>query len=291
MTPTEGAFIKIILYPDEREKTMSNYLKYPILFVHGMGFRDNGVFCYWGRIPKVCKERGCEVFFGNQDSNANIETNAAVIANRIDEVLKITGAQKVNIIAHSKGGLESRYAISKLGMAEKVASLTTISTPHNGSKTVDVLMKFPNGIIKFGCRLVDAWHKLLGDKKPDTFGAVTAFMTSSAEKFNREVVDDERVYGQSYAFVMKKPTSDIFMWLTNIFVKLIEGDNDGLLTPDSVKWSNFRGVYTGITNRGISHCDQIDMRRKKFTRKKGDGISDITDFYLDMVEELKVMGF
>lgn len=28
-------------------------LKYPLLMVHGMGFRDNRVISYWGRIPKA----------------------------------------------------------------------------------------------------------------------------------------------------------------------------------------------------------------------------------------------
>jgi triacylglycerol lipase len=36
-------------------------------------------------------------------------------------VLSQTGAQKVNIIAHSKGGLDCRYAIANLGLEDKVA--------------------------------------------------------------------------------------------------------------------------------------------------------------------------
>lgn len=39
-----------------------------------------------------------------------------------------TGCEKVNIIAHSKGGLDSRYAISRLGMDQYTASLTTINS-------------------------------------------------------------------------------------------------------------------------------------------------------------------
>lgn len=270
---------------------MNTGLKYPVLFVHGMGIRDNRVFCYWGRIPKEYKKRGCKVFFANQDSNANIATNAETVAKRIDDILKETGAPKVNIIAHSKGGLDSRYAISKLGMGDKVASLTTLSTPHNGSKTVDLLMKFPRGPIKFGCKFVDTWYKFIGDNKPDTYGAITAFLTSEAAKFNSEVPDDERVYYQSYGFVMKNFSSDLFMWFTNLFVKIIEGENDGLLTPEAVKWTNFKGVYKGNGRRGISHCDEVDLRRRRFTRKKGEDLCDILDLYLDIQSELKEMGF
>lgn len=41
---------------------MADYLKYPVLFVHGMGFRDRKLFCYWGRTPKAFEARGCQVF-------------------------------------------------------------------------------------------------------------------------------------------------------------------------------------------------------------------------------------
>ena len=54
------------------------------------------------------------------------------LARRLRDVLRETGAEKVNIIAHSKGGLDSRWAITKLGLAPQVASLTTINTPHRG---------------------------------------------------------------------------------------------------------------------------------------------------------------
>ena len=54
------------------------------------------------------------------------------IKKKILEVIEKTGCEKVNIIAHSKGGLDSRYAISILGMDKYTASLTTISTPHRG---------------------------------------------------------------------------------------------------------------------------------------------------------------
>ncbi len=273
------------------EQENGRSLKYPVLLVHGMGFRDRKHFCYWGRIPKKLRELGCSVFFGGQDSNADVETNALHLARRIDEILLETGAEKVNIIAHSKGGLESRYLISKLGMADKVASLTTISTPHNGSRSVDLLMKFPRPLIKLGCVFVDLWFRILGDKKPNTYGAICSFLTESAKRFNEEVRDSESVFYQSYAFVMKNPTSDIFLWYTNLFVSLVEGENDGLLTPEAVKWGEFKGIYRGAGRRGISHCDEVDLRRHRLSKKNGEGVPDIIGLYADMVADLASRGF
>ena len=179
-------------------------LKYPLLMVHGMGFRDNRVIGYWGRIPKALEKCGAEVFFGGQDSNGSIEGNAAQLKKTIEAVLRQTGAEKVNIIAHSKGGLEARYLISTMGMAGKVASLTTISTPHNGSVTVDRLMDIvPQPLVKLGCGVTDLWFRILGDRSPDTYSAVNSFKTNSADIFNIKNPDSPEVYYQSCAFAMK----------------------------------------------------------------------------------------
>lgn len=270
---------------------MCGKLKYPILLVHGMGFRDRKYLCYWGRIPKKLEAMGCRVFYGNQDSNASIETNGIHIAKRIDEILRETGAKKVNIIAHSKGGLDSRYAISSLKSGGKVASLTTISTPHHGSKTMDMIMKFPGFLVKFSCACADLWFRILGDKKPDTYKVLCSFTTCESEKFNKVNPDFKEVYYQSFAFVMKKPSSDMSLWFSNAFINRIEGENDGLVTPDSAKWGEFRGVFTGVGRRGISHCDEVDMRRRPLAKKEGNGVRDILDLYADIARGLIEKGY
>ncbi len=257
-------------------------MKYPILLVHGMGFRDDRAVGYWGRIPRKLKENGFSVYLSGQDSNGSIVSNSRKVAESID---------KVNIIAHSKGGLEARYAASSLGYSDKIASITTLSTPHNGSKTVDKLMKIPEPLIKGGCKAADLWFRLLGDKTPDTFSAICSFRTEDARRFNKQNPDVGTIYYQSYAFLMKHSHSDMLMWLPNLVVRHWDGENDGLLSPESVKWGNFKGVVTGNGNRGISHCDEVDMRRMRLSGKKGNGVSDISDFYVEIAKELEQMGF
>ncbi len=267
-------------------------LKYPILLVHGMGFRDYKHIGYWGRIPKALEKEGCIVYFGGQDSNGTIESNGVFLAQKIHEILSTCGAEKLNVIAHSKGGLDIRYAISSLGMDKFIASLSTVSTPHNGSYTMDKIMSLPKWIIHFIAVCSDLWLRLLGDKQPNAYRVFESFTTHHADKFNAENPDSPDVYYQSYAFTFSTPFSDMLEWFQHLVVKCIEGENDGLLTPRAVKWGNFRGVFTGATHRGISHADEIDLRRCPFTCKKGsDGITDIVDFYLEMVRELEKMGY
>ena len=65
-------------------------------------------------------------------SRAAWGTSGKELAARIRQLVEETGCEKVNIIAHSKGGLDSRAAIAHCGMAPYVATLTTINTPHRG---------------------------------------------------------------------------------------------------------------------------------------------------------------
>ena len=263
--------------------------KYPILLVHGTGFRDRKYLNYWGRIPKALEEHGAKIYYGHQDCWGSIETNGATLKRNLEEILIKTQCGKVNIIAHSKGGLDTRYLISSLGMEQCVASLTTMATPHHGSKTIDLLCKLPKWVFWAAAGVTNLFFCILGDENPDFYTASHQFSTEYMKIFNRENPDAPAVYYQSYTAVMASSLSDLFMLLPNLFVRLVEGENDGLVTPTSAAWTNFRGVLRGSTRRGISHADEVDIRRMNFTQKKDDA-SDIRCFYINLVAELKAMG-
>lgn len=228
---------------------------------------------------------------GTRTATERLSQMGAFLAEKIREIIEETGAAKLNVIAHSKGGLDMRYAISSLKMSRYTASLTTISTPHHGSLTVDKLLKLPRFMIKFAACCCDVWLKICGDKNPNTYEVFRTFTTAAAEEFNHNNPDEPEVYYQSYAFVMKHVWSDLFMLVPGMVVKLLEGPNDGLLAPGAVMWTNFRGIVTSSSNRGISHCDEVDMRRRKLSDRQGEGIDDITDFYVGIIDDLREKGF
>lgn len=266
--------------------------KYPVVLIHGTGFRDRKILNYWGRIPKYLTQNGCAVFYGQQDSWATVENNAAVIRESIENVLAQTGAQKVNLIAHSKGGIEARYAITTLGLSNRIASLTTIATPHHGSKSMDLLYKLPAWLFRVMAVFVNLWFRLLGDSNPDFQTVCRQFTTYYTEEFNKSNADMEEVYYQSYAAVMNNSLSDIGMIVPHFVVNLIEGQNDGLVTPESAAWTNFKGILRGSTNRGISHADEVDIRRMRLSKTDRPGcVNDICDVYLEIVSDLKRRGY
>lgn len=266
--------------------------RYPILLVHGMGFRD-GKICYWGRIPKVLEKHGAELYFGGQEANSSIERNAGLLAEQLKAVLAETGAEKVNIIAHSKGGMEARYLISALRMGGRIASLTTISTPHNGSAAMEKLMKLPRPLMKLIGAGTDVFKRLGGDKKPDTYRCFEQLTQSYMSRFNAENPDVSGVFCRSCAFLMKSPFSDILMFVPYLGVRLLSGRSDGFLTPEEVRHGELRGTFTGAGFRGISHCDEVDLRRMRVRVRcleTGESFSDITELYVKLVNELKERG-
>ncbi len=260
--------------------------KYPVLLVHGVFFRDSRLFNYWGRIPAELEKNGARIFYGEQQSAASIEDSADELADKIRRIVKKTGCGKLNIIAHSKGGLDSRYAITKLGCAEYVASLTTINTPHRGCIFAEYLLgKAPEKLAK---TIEDTYNRLfrkLGDMEPDFMAAVKDLTGTACAKFNEEVPDCEGVMYQSVGSKAVNRRSGRFpLNVSYNIVKKFDGDNDGLVALSSAPWGEkFTPLYpTG--KRGITHADVIDLNREDF---KG---FDVREFYVQLVADLKNRG-
>jgi triacylglycerol lipase len=261
-------------------------LKYPLVLVHGAGFRDRSFgINYWGRIPRYLQERGVALYYGETDAWGTIETNGELLKRRIFEVLAETGAEKVNLLAHSKGGLECRYVISVSGMASRVAALVTMSTPHRGAKVMNVALKFPVWMYRFVSFFVNRWCEILGDGEPDFFTGSRQLSERYCSEFNRDCQDREEVYYRSYATKLRYFFGDLSYLLTWLLVRIFDGDNDGLCPVESAKWGDFRGVITTQGLFGISHGGILDLYRIRY---KG---VDIPELYANIVRELAEKGF
>ncbi|MDE7133154.1 MAG: triacylglycerol lipase [Lachnospiraceae bacterium] len=261
--------------------------KYPVLLVHGVFFRDFRFFNYWGRIPAELKRNGAVLFYGSQQSAASVADCGEELATRIRQIREETGCDKVNIIAHSKGGLDSRYAISKCGAAPYVASLTTINTPHRGCIFADYLLdKIPDSVCNKVSSKYNAALTLLGDTKPDFMEAVQDLTASACGGRNEVLSDSPQVYYQSIGSRMNAACSGRFpLNMSYPMVKHFDGANDGLVSVDSMKWGSRFTCLTVPGGRGISHGDMIDLNRENIAG------FDVREFYVNLVHELKERGF
>jgi len=261
--------------------------KYPVLLVHGVFFRDYEFFNYWGRIPEELIKNGCKIYYGNHSSALEVPKSAKELADRIKEIVKETGCEKVNIIAHSKGGLDARYAVSNYGCDKYVASLTTINTPNKGCYFADYLFEHTPDSVKNGlANTYNSAMKKLGDKKPDFLGAVYDLTSSRVKELNAEMKHKEDVYYQSFGSRLKKSNDGRFpMNFTNKIVKFFDGYNDGLVGGSSFQYGEHYTFLESTTNRGISHADIIDLNRENYPG------FDVREFYVKLVSGLKKKGF
>jgi triacylglycerol lipase len=270
-----------ILDMDEDFRDISS-LKYPVILVHGIIAHDRGgVINFWGRIPDVLIENGIKVFMGNTDSWGGYESNAEMLKETIDKVLEETNSEKVNIIAHSKGGIDSRYLIWRYDYGDKVASLTTISTPHHGSEIADLIYYQVPKSSRIVRESLGVFGKTYGDINPDLLNVNHQLTTEGMMEFNEKVGMDARVYYQSLYTTMRNPFDDLMFFYSNWYIKNITGQNDGLVSEYSARWGNNIRKIEG----GISHAEILDIKKRKIS-----GIN-IPDIYLDIIYELREMGF
>lgn len=271
---------------EERSSEQICATRYPLLLVHGVFFRDFEHMNYWGRIPAELERNGATVYYGKQQSALSVADSAAELAERIRSICEETGCGKVNIIAHSKGGLDSRWAISRLGADKYVASLTTVNTPHRGCKFADFLLdKAGEGLRAKVSGAYNAAARKLGDSTPDFIAAVTDLTASACERINAECPDVQGVVYRSVGSRSVKASAGRFpLNLSYLLVDKFDGPNDGLVSVDSMVWGEDFYEYKPAGDRGISHGDMIDLNRENI-----DGF-DVREAYVRIAAALKEQG-
>lgn len=176
----------------------------PIILAHGFDASPENRWGFKG-VAEALRADGHTVYVATVPPYQSPAVRAEYLADYVDAALA-DGATQVNIIAHSMGGLDSRYLISTLGYGDVVASLTTISSPHQGSNVADTALAALDGL-KVNQKLLDGLAKLWGMTYSDLAGdtdvraALEGISIAAADRFNADNPDDERVYYQSWAGV------------------------------------------------------------------------------------------
>lgn len=276
---------KIILNRERSSQKICR-TRYPILLVHGVFFRDSSYFNYWGRIPHELEEGGAVLYYGNHSSAASVKESAVELDARIRSIVRETGCEKVNVIAHSKGGLDCRYALSELGTDQYMASLTTINTPHRGCRFADYLLtKIPEKQQQMIAAAYNSAVRRFGEPSTDFMAAVRDLTEDACRKRNEILKDSAGVYGQSVGSKLNFPSGGRFpLNFSCRFVKNFDGSNDGLVGEESFAWGQKYQFVQTEGKRGISHGDMIDLNRENF-----DGF-DVREFYVQLVSDLRQRG-
>ena len=117
--------------------------RYPIILAHGFNTSTTN-FWRFNDVDVALIEDGHDVVLGSVPPFDTPQVRAEFLARQVDELLESSGSEKVNMVCFSMGGIDCRYLVSPdgLGYGEKVASVTTISSPHRGTYVADVAVGF-----------------------------------------------------------------------------------------------------------------------------------------------------
>lgn len=102
----------------------------PIIVVHGYAMNRANFFVLARRLGAA----GLGPVLGFEYWSLGRTRSAALrLAEYVEEVRAATGADTVDLIGHSMGGVVARYYVTLLGGDGKVANLVTLGSPHAGT--------------------------------------------------------------------------------------------------------------------------------------------------------------
>lgn len=240
---------------------------------------------YFKGVRSMLKDNGFLVYHSSVSWAADVNTRADDLKENVLDVLKRENCEKINIIAHSMGGLDARHMMfndrNEGKIHEHVASLTTISTPHAGSPFADWGIDNLPFVIPVAQKLgLDL--NALTDLRTDRCGEFN---------FNKEVVDfefscEKNIVFQTYAG--RQDFMSIFdaLKLSFYIIEKQEGDNDGLVSVESAKWSDkyFKGVL-----EDTDHLNELawwDPAQIYCGESESDLRERMHRFYLDVSKDL-----
>ena len=284
---------------------------YPFVLAHGFfgfeQFAGKDFATYFYQVKERLAQQGEEVDTPAVDPFNDSTYRGHQLIDRIEAFLAKTGASKVNLIAHSQGGLDARVVAHD--RPDLVASVVTIATPHLGTPVADVALKLiadPNGQL-----VIDALAKLLGGPLYDQIGNETSlvkplhlFSKAGIAAFNAKYPDSPGVFYASIAgrsvyhpfdndcagdlslqFITQwdKTLDPVDPLLAATSLILGSSANDGLVRDKDAHWGEFWGCVP---------ADHLDEIGQLFGDGPGFGNDwDHLKFYSVLVQYIRQRGY
>ena len=259
------------------------------VLAHGLG---GSVDSFDPAIVAAIQAEGYYVLRDSVPPVDSVATRARALGDQLDKFVATNELDRVHIIAHSMGGLDSRYLLSTLKRGAKVVSLTTLGTPHRGSPLADIGLGITDHLTVSQEDAILALTEFLG---PDVTSAqldraLRDLAEANAPAFNAANPDASGVAYYSYAgfstlFGLGNSNGDVqcaapgatvpepssLPGLLRLAGPIVAGGtdlrpHDGVVPVDSARWTGFLGCIP---------ADHLDMTRA--------GAKDAADLDLELV--------
>ncbi len=279
--------------------------KYPIVLVHGLaGFDDILGIDYWYGIPEVLSQGGAEVFVTQVATTNTPEIRGEQLIPQIEEVLAITGADKVNLFGHSHGAPTSRYVASV--RPELVASVTSIGGVNKGTPFAETVNKISGNDGRSFAPLLTAGNAAAsgldfistGGFEQDFSAAFLSITPAETEKFNQlhpggipesECGEGDYVYNgiYYYSWTGNKPLTNPLDPLEAVMITAslsfpLGEESDGAIgvcsshlgmtIRDDFRMNHLDEINQTLGIHGLTDTDPVTIYRTHANRLKNQGL-------------------
>lgn len=263
----------------------------PIVLVHGLFGFDQikplgfGGMAYFKDIAETLGAAGYTVAEPPQLSPAG---SVAGRARELKDYLmgrEDTRHGKLHLIAHSMGGLDARHMISELGMAERVSSLTTLGTPHEGSPVADWILQAAQPLDP----ALEGLARLFG-LGPDQAGGIRDLTSATRSEYNARVQDNPmvRYYTVSGRYLPTRLLNCPLgpLGLSCNLIQRQAGDNDGLVPVTSARFHSRQELWTDLGTWEANHLRMINWPVHLAGPQQGREEASIPEKYLEVVRSV-----
>jgi triacylglycerol lipase len=248
----------------------------PVILHHGLfGYDSVGVgrfrWAYFQGVDKALRKAGHPIVVTKVHPCGGVPRRAAELKAAIESSLaEMNGAgrRKILIVAHSMGGLDARYMINDLGMADRVAALLTVTSPHRGSPYADWCVRHLGKRLG-GFELMD----LLG---LDVTG-IRDLTTESCARFNERTPDVPGVAYFSVSAAREWPKVAPFVLHSHRVIAEAEGENDGMVSVKSSTWGTHLCTW---------RADHFHTINKRYVLEVRNRTGNIAPYYVKAVNEV-----
>ncbi len=241
------------------------YTRFPLVLLHGMAGWDKllNVYTYFLGVEDDLKGLGYDVHTTKVAMLNDTLWRATELETQLVQILTDTGARRLDLVAHSQGGLDARHFISGMGHETDVALLATVSTPHQGSAladgmlgllgdgiATDLLAGFVNTVVgwiggsendvmkAFEVVTVPYMRDVFNPAHPDAPGV--AYWSWNAESCRDLDADCRSTHDDEWIFPALVITYNVMMGCPNDQIGC--GPNDGIVPANSAIWGEWKGT-------------------------------------------------
>ncbi|HEV7671459.1 MAG TPA: hypothetical protein VGS22_23310 [Thermoanaerobaculia bacterium] len=247
----------------------------PIVLAHGvLGFGSIGIvpsfLTYFKGVADHLRGQGHTVFEPQVSPIGSVEQRGKKLASYVLE--QVPGKERIHIIAHSMGGLDARFAITNVrGVAERVATLVTIGTPHRGSPVADAIKNRTDPLSSHVPPIIKM-------SLEHNVGALDDLTTDVGIHFDQSTPDHSDVRYVEVAGDASKGSDELLFFHFAAEIGRIKGEvNDGVVTRSSA----LRPNHEHLEDWPVDHAGEVGWHKllasKSFKSKHLQRYEDIVN--------------